>query len=114
VETNFDPFVFKGCEESVDAVGVVVGSQCVKEAGVHEAFGDSLLSRKGLLALEAANIGKPRLDGLSDSLLYPNGRVVDIPGVRYFRCGSGCRTNRCHSSFERRVRGRRVTAIVAR
>jgi hypothetical protein len=38
---------------------------CVEEAGLHEAFGDSLLSRKGLLALEAANIGKSRLDGFA-------------------------------------------------
>jgi hypothetical protein len=111
VETSFDPFVFRGCEESVDAVGAAVGSLCVDEAGVHEAFGDSLLSRKGLLALEAANIGKSLLDGLRDSLVCPNGRVVDFPYVRSFRCVRGCRTNRCHSCFERRVRGRRVNAI---
>jgi hypothetical protein len=82
VETNFDPFVFQRCEESVDAVGVVVGIQFVEEAGFHEAFGDSLLSRKGLLALEAANIGKTRFHGLGDSLVCPNGRVMDIRGVR--------------------------------
>jgi hypothetical protein len=41
----------------------------------------------------------------------PNGRVVYILGVRSFRCGSGCRANRCHSSFERRVHGCRVNAI---
>jgi hypothetical protein len=111
VETNFDPFVFHGCEESVDAVGTTVGSLCVEEAGVNEAFGDSLLSRKGRPALEAANIGKSRLDGLRDNLVCPNGRVVDIPGVRSFRCGSGCRTNRCHRCFERRFRGRRVNAM---
>jgi hypothetical protein len=84
---------------------------CVKEAGVHEAFCDSLLSRKGLLALEAANVGNSRLDCLRDSLVCPNGRIVDILGVRSFRCGSGCRTNRCQCCFERRVRGRRVNAI---
>jgi hypothetical protein len=32
METNFDPFVFQGCEESVDAVGAPVGSQCIEEA----------------------------------------------------------------------------------
>jgi hypothetical protein len=55
---------------------------CVEEVGVREAFGDSLLSCKGFLALESANIVKSRLDGLRDSLVCPNGRVVDIPGVR--------------------------------
>jgi hypothetical protein len=49
-------FVFWGCEESVNAVGAAVNNMCVEEAGVHVAFGDSLLSHKGLL--EAANIGK--------------------------------------------------------
>jgi hypothetical protein len=110
-ETNLDPFVFQGCEETVDAVGVAVDGLCVKEAGVSEAFCDSLLSREGLLALEAANVGKSRLDGLRDSLVCPNGRVVDIPGVRSFRYGSGYRMNCCQSSFERRVRGRKVNAI---
>jgi hypothetical protein len=52
--------------------------QLLEEAGVHEAFCDSLLSRKGLLALEAANVGKSRLGGLRDSLVCPNGRVVHI------------------------------------
>jgi hypothetical protein len=65
VETNLDPFVFQGCEEAVDAVGAAVGRLCVEEAGVYEAFGDSLLSGKGLLAFESSNIiGKSRLDGL--------------------------------------------------
>jgi hypothetical protein len=84
---------------------------CVEEAGVHEAFGDSLLSSKGLLAFETANIGKSRLDGMRDSLVCPNGCVMDIPRVRSFRCGSGCRTNRCHSYFERHIRGCTVNAI---
>jgi hypothetical protein len=44
VETNFDPFVFHGCEEAVDAVGAAVGRLCVEESGIYEAFGDSLLS----------------------------------------------------------------------
>jgi hypothetical protein len=57
VETNFDPFVFQSCEESVDAASAPVGSLCVEEAEVHELFYDSLLSCKGLLALEAANVG---------------------------------------------------------
>jgi hypothetical protein len=83
----------------------------VEEAGVHEASCDSLLSRKGLFALEAASVGKSRLDGLRDSLVCPNIRVVDIQGVRSFRCGSGCRTSRCQSCFERSVRGRGVNAI---
>jgi hypothetical protein len=79
LETNFAPIVFHGWEESVGAVGLAVGSMCVEEAGVHEAFvSDSLLFRKGLLALEAANIGKSRLDCLRDNLVCPNGRVVDI------------------------------------
>jgi hypothetical protein len=110
VETNFDPFVFHGREEAVDAVGAAVGRMCVEEAGVDEAFGDLLLSGKGLLAFESSNVGKSGLDGLRDSLVCPNGRVCNIPGVRSFRFGSGCRTNRCHSFFERRVRGRRVNA----
>jgi hypothetical protein len=111
VKTNFDPFVFYGCEESVDAVSDAVGRLCVEEAGVHEAYSDSLLSRKGLFALEAANIYESRLDALRDSLVCPNGSVVDILGLRSFRCGSGCRTSRCNSCFERRVRGRGVNAI---
>jgi hypothetical protein len=105
VETNFETFVFHGCEGSVDAVGVAVNSLCVEEAGVHdEACCDSLLSREGLLTLEAVNVGKSLLGGLRDSLMCPNGRVLDGPGVRSFNCGSGCLTNRCHSYFERRVR----------
>jgi hypothetical protein len=58
VETNFDPFVFYGCEESVDAFGAAVGSMCVEKAGVHEAFCDSQLFRADLLALEAVNVVK--------------------------------------------------------
>jgi hypothetical protein len=111
VETNFDTFVVKGCEESIDAVGAVVGCMRIEEAGVSEALGDSLRSREGLLTLEAANVGKSRLDGLRDSLVCPNGRVVDIPSVRSFRCGSFCRTNRCESCYERRVLGCLVNAI---
>ena len=111
METNFEAFVFQCREEAVDAVGAAVGSLCVEESGVDEAFGDSLLSGKGLLAFESSNVGKSRLDGLRDSLVCPNGRVCNIPGVRSFRFGSGCRTNRCQSCFERRVRGRRVNAI---
>jgi hypothetical protein len=113
VETNFDPLVFRGCEESVDAVDAPVGNLYVEEARVHEALNDSLLSRKGVLALGAANIGKLRLDGLRDSLVCPNGCVVDIACVRSFRSGSGCRTNRCNSYFERRVCGR-TTNVIAR
>jgi hypothetical protein len=56
VETNFDPLVFQGCEECVDAIGAPVGNMYVEEAGVNQAFNDSLLSRKGVLALGAANI----------------------------------------------------------
>jgi hypothetical protein len=78
VGTNFDEFVFQGCEESVDAVGAAVGCLRVEEAGVNEAFCNSLLSCEGLFALEAANVGKSRLDGLRDSLVCPNGRAVDI------------------------------------
>jgi hypothetical protein len=111
VETNFDPFVFQGCEEAVDAVGVAVGRVCVEEAGVDEAFGDPLLSGKGLLAFESSNVGKSRLDGLRDSPVCSNGRVCNILGVRSFRFGSGRQTNRCKSCFERRVRGRKVIAI---
>jgi hypothetical protein len=37
VETNFNPFVFQGREESVDAVGAAVDSMCAEEAGVDEA-----------------------------------------------------------------------------
>jgi hypothetical protein len=111
VETNFDPFVFPGCKEAVDAVGAAVGLMCVEEAGVDEAFGDSLLSGKGLFAFESSNVGKSRLDDLRDSLVCSNGRVCNISCVRSFRCGSGCRKNRCRSSFERRVRGRIVNAI---
>jgi hypothetical protein len=83
----------------------------VEEAGVNEALGDSLLSREGLLKLAAANVGKSRLDGRHDNLVCSNGRVVDIPRLRSFRCGSGCRTNRSQSCFEHRVRGCRVSAI---
>jgi hypothetical protein len=111
VETNLDPFVFQGREEAVDAVGAAVGRMCVEGAGVDEAFGDSLLSGKGLLAFESSNVGKSRLDGLRDNLMCPNGRVCNIPCVRSFRFGSGRRTNRCQSCFKRRVRGRRVNAI---
>jgi hypothetical protein len=68
VETNFETFVCQGCEEFVDAVGAPVGCMRVQETGVHEAFCDSLLSREGLLALEAANVGKSRLDGLRDNM----------------------------------------------
>eukprot|EP00193_Tetraselmis_chui_P000280 CAMPEP_0177761228 /NCGR_PEP_ID=MMETSP0491_2-20121128/5692_1 /TAXON_ID=63592 /ORGANISM="Tetraselmis chuii, Strain PLY429" /LENGTH=192 /DNA_ID=CAMNT_0019277187 /DNA_START=859 /DNA_END=1439 /DNA_ORIENTATION=- len=57
VETNFEAFVFKCREEAVDAVGAAVGSLCVEESGVDEAFGDSLLSGKGLLAFESSNVG---------------------------------------------------------
>jgi hypothetical protein len=80
VDASFDSLVFQGCEESVEAVGTAVGNLCVQEAGVHEAFGDSHLSRKGLFALEAANnIGMSRLDGWRGSLVCPLDRVVDIP-----------------------------------
>jgi hypothetical protein len=48
---------------------------------------------------------------LRDNLVCPNGRVCNIPGVRSFHFGSGCRTNRCQGCFERRVRGRRVNAM---
>jgi hypothetical protein len=69
VETNFDPFVFQGCQEAVDTVGAAVGRLCVEEAGVDEAFGHSLLSGKGFLAFESPNVGKSRLNGLRDSLV---------------------------------------------
>jgi hypothetical protein len=58
VETNFDSFVFQGREEAVDAVGAAVGRLCVEESRVDEAFGDSLLPGKGLLAFESSNVGK--------------------------------------------------------
>jgi hypothetical protein len=51
VETNFDAFVFLGCEESVDAVGDSVGRLGVEEPGLDEALGDSFLSRECLFAL---------------------------------------------------------------
>jgi hypothetical protein len=49
METNFDPFVFQGCEEAVDAVGAAVGRMCVEESGVYKAFGDSLLTGKAIV-----------------------------------------------------------------
>jgi hypothetical protein len=58
VETNFDAFVFKGWEGSIDAVGTSVICLGVEEAGVYEALGDSLLASEGLLATEVSNIGK--------------------------------------------------------
>jgi hypothetical protein len=67
-------------------------------------------SREGLFTLEAENVAKSRLDGMRDSLVFLSGRVVDIPCVRSFRCGSGRRTSRCHSCLERRVRGCRGNA----
>jgi hypothetical protein len=33
METNFDAFVFQGCEESIDVVGAAVGLPRVEEAG---------------------------------------------------------------------------------
>jgi hypothetical protein len=47
METNFDAFLFQGCEESIDAVGAAVGLPRVEEAGAYEALGDSLLSSEG-------------------------------------------------------------------
>jgi formylmethanofuran dehydrogenase subunit E len=51
VETNFDAFIFHGCEEPVDAVGASVGHLGVEELGVDVTLGDSLLSSDGLLAI---------------------------------------------------------------
>jgi hypothetical protein len=103
VETNFDAFVFQSWEESIYVIGASVGYLGVEEAGVYEGLGDSLLSSEGLLALEASNVGKSRLDGMRDSLVCPNGRVVHIPCLRSFLCISGSRTNRRQSYFERRA-----------
>jgi hypothetical protein len=50
-------FIFQGCEDFIDAVGARVGYLRVEEAGVHGALGDSLLSSKGILAFESANVG---------------------------------------------------------
>jgi hypothetical protein len=110
VETNFDTFVFKGWEESIDVDGASVGCLSFEEADDYEALDDSLLSSKGLLAFESSIVGKSRLDDLRDSFVCPNGRVVNIPCVRSFRCGAGSRRHRCHRCIERRVRGSRVNA----
>jgi hypothetical protein len=45
METNFDLFVFHGCEESVDAIYASVCRLGVEGPGAYEALGDSLLSR---------------------------------------------------------------------
>jgi hypothetical protein len=111
VDTSFNAFVFQGCEESIDTVGATVGCLRVEEAGEYEALDDSSLSSEGLLALESINLGTSRLDGMRDSLVCPNGRVMNILGVRSSRCGRGRRTNRRHNCFERRVRGRKVNDI---
>jgi hypothetical protein len=68
VETNFNAFIFKACEEFIDAVDASVGCLSVKEAGLYEALGDSFLSIDGLHAIESPNVGKSRLDDLRDSL----------------------------------------------
>jgi hypothetical protein len=47
----------------------------------------------------SSNVGKSRLDGLRDSHVCPNGRVVHVLDVRSFRCGSGSRTNCRHNYF---------------
>jgi hypothetical protein len=71
VETNFDAFVFLGCQESVDAVGDSVGSLGVEEPGLDEALGDSFLSRECLFAFKSSSISNSRLDGMRDSLSVP-------------------------------------------
>jgi hypothetical protein len=79
VDSDFDSLVFQGCEESIDAVGVLVGRLGVGELGVDESLGDSLLSREGLLALEPSNVDTFSFDGMRDSLVYQSGRVVHVP-----------------------------------
>jgi hypothetical protein len=111
VETNFDSFVFQGCKETVDAVCASVGRLGVAEPGVDEALGDTLSFREGFLALKSSNSGKSRLEGLRDSPVCTNVRLGNVQGVRYFRCGIDCRTNRGHGCFKRHVRTCRIKPI---
>jgi hypothetical protein len=68
--SQFDAFVFRGCEDSVESVGASVGRLGVKKPGVDEWPDDSLLSCGDLLSLEPYDVGKSRLDGIRDNLVF--------------------------------------------